>query len=537
MGWIKTGAVLYFFQKTKGVGLKKLSIGIQTFETMITENRVYVDKTPHALQLLEGSSNYFFLSRPRRFGKSLFLSTLKAIFQGKQELFEGLHIYDKHDWSQIHPVIHLSLGSGMTRSMEELRRNLKVTLGFIQEELGIVCEHHEDPASCFRELIHKAHEHTGAKVVILIDEYDKPILDAIDKPELAAEVRDELKSLYSVIKDADPYIRFVFITGVSKFSKISLFSGLNNLYDITIDPNFSTICGITQSELEHHYAHWLNGVDREKVKEWYNGYQWMGEGVYNPFGMLNFLELNCDFRPFWFGTATPTFLLKLIQKKQYFLPDLEKIEMDESMLDSFDIDSIELETLMWQSGYLTITDVENLPMGKLYHLKIPNKEVRIALYGHILHYLAYAQSHRVKLQNALYQAIASENLEGIHLALRSLFAAITYRNFTQNEIASYEGYYASVVFAYLASLGLPIEPESTTNKGQMDLSLQHHKTLYLVEFKMQGKAEEALAQIKSMKYHEKYLAHCERIYLIGIGFDVEERNVSGMVWEQVGLAL
>lgn len=266
--------------------MKNLPIGIQTFSKLREGNFYYVDKTEFVHRLATQSGGYYFLSRPRRFGKSLFLSTLKSAFMGKKELFKGLYLEHNWDWSKKHPVIHISFGAGVTKDADELRRSIFYILKNNQEDLGVKCHEINDFKPCLSELIKLAYQKYNKKVVILIDEYDKPILDQINKPEIAIEIRDELKNFYSVVKDSDEYLEFVFLTGVSKFSKVSLFSGLNNLEDITLDQHYSSICGYTQNELETVFKEKLKDVDLTKLKEWYNGYNFLGEGVYNPFAIL-----------------------------------------------------------------------------------------------------------------------------------------------------------------------------------------------------------------------------------------------------------
>ncbi|MFH1096138.1 MAG: AAA family ATPase, partial [Candidatus Desantisbacteria bacterium] len=316
--------------------MKKLPIGIQTFEKIILENYCYADKTKIIYELIN-QGTYFFLSRPRRFGKSLLIDTIKDLFEGREELFKGLWIEDKWDFSRKYPVIKIDFGEGVSKSREELREKINETLKTNQDQLGVTCEF-ETISGRFRELIAKSNVKYNQRVVILIDEYDKPILDNIETPEIAQEMREELKNLYSVLKSADADIKFVMLTGVSKFSKVSLFSGLNNLWDITLEERFATICGYTQNDLETVFAEHLVAVDLEKVKLWYNGYSWLGEGVYNPFDILLFLNSSGkEFRNYWFETGSPTFLLKLLKERKYYMPDLEEIRAGEELIGAFDV--------------------------------------------------------------------------------------------------------------------------------------------------------------------------------------------------------
>jgi hypothetical protein len=263
---------------------KKLPIGIQTFVKMCEDTHYYVDKTPLIMRLVEQGTHYF-LSRPRRFGKSLLLDTMKELFEGNHALFEGLYADTHWDWSVTNPVVRFSFGGGVLKTAEALNANLNGQLTFLEDAAGLVPRFSDTP-NRLRDLIQKRHQQTGQRVVILVDEYDKPILDNLTEPDIARAMREGLRDLYSVLKDADAHVRFVFITGVSKFSKVSLFSGLNNLNDITIDAEYSALCGYTEYDVDTVFAPELPGLDRERIRRWYNGYNWTGEAVYNPFDVL-----------------------------------------------------------------------------------------------------------------------------------------------------------------------------------------------------------------------------------------------------------
>ncbi|MDA3939446.1 MAG: AAA family ATPase [Spirochaetia bacterium] len=508
--------------------LKKLPIGKSTFRTLIEEDYVYVDKTKIALDLIENGGGYYFLSRPRRFGKSLFLDTLRTIFDGDKELFKGLYIYDKWDFKK-YPVLRVSFNDGRFTTKEEFNQYLYEMMDKNQRDLGITCPNDFSMSGCFKRLIEEVYLKYNQKVVILVDEYDKPILDNIENTEIATVMREELKNFYSVIKGADEYLKFVFITGVSKFSKVSLFSGLNNLEDITLNPKYSTICGYTQNDIETVFAEHLEGQNFKKIKHWYNGYKFLGEGVYNPFDILLFISNEFAYESYWFSTATPTFLLKLIEKNNYFLPNLEHIVKDRKMLDSFDVDYIELETLLWQTGYLTIDEKIDLYDEIRYKLTIPNLEVRISLMGSIAEFLTKNNSieHRDGIKIALYES----NLESLQKHIKALFASIPYNLFINNRLYEYEGYYVSVFYAYIKALGIDLIAEDVTNKGRIDLTLKLSNSIFTFEFKTDGSL--ALQQIKDKKYHEKYLAHNLPIYLVGIEFDVKMRNVRKVEFEKV----
>lgn len=511
----------------KGLCMKKLPIGISTFYEIIEENYLYIDKTSIVLDLIE-TGKYYFLSRPRRFGKSLFLDTLRTIFEGKKEFFKGLYIYDKYDFVP-HPVIKISFNSGDFKTHEGFKQRLYEILRVNQRELAVSCDDDLSIGGCFEELIYQAYTKHQQKVVILIDEYDKPILDNIENTEIARARREELKNFYSVIKGADEYLKFVFITGVSKFSRVSLFSGLNNLYDITLTPRYATICGYTQRDIETSFKEHLKGQDFKKIAQWYNGYKWLGEGVYNPFDILLFIANEFEYRNYWFSTATPTFLLKLIEKNHYFLPNFENIVKDEMMLNSFDVDYIELETLMWQTGYLTIINHKETLRGIKYTLSLPNQEVKLSIMGSIANFMSRIHNP-AQLQDNIYDALSDNNFDELKKQLIALYASIPYHLFTHNKMYEYEGYYVSVFYAYMKSLGVELIGEDVTNKGRIDLTLKLPNAIYIIEFKTDG--SNALQQIKEKAYHQKYIGENLPTYLVGIEFDTKDRNLCKLEWEK-----
>ena len=507
---------------------KKLPIGIQTFEDIREDNYIYVDKTKMAYDLIEGG-RYYFLSRPRRFGKSLFLSTLKAIFEGKGKFFEGLYIYDKWDFDKKYPVFHIDFGNQKAKTEEEL-------VSFISNQIDDIAVFYKISLirkvyyEKFRELLEKL-SHKYGKAVVLVDEYDKPILDNITNSKLAKEMREILKGFYTVLKGADPFLKFVFLTGVSKFSRVSIFSGLNNLKDITLHPVFSTICGYTQKDFENCFKDWLDGVDLKKVKKWYDGYSWLGENVYNPFDILLFLDNpSKKFESYWFETGTPTFLIDIIKKKDFFLPNLENIEVGKDILDRFDVDDIGIEALLFQTGYLTIKSSREYRQRILYKLKYPNLEVRFAFSDVLIDYLTKNKTGKCRHQDALYASLISKDLEKLKTALISLFASIPYSNFTKNEIYKYEGYYSSLFYVYFASLGFEIIPEDITNRGRIDITLKTENAIFLFEFKVDKKG--GLEQIKKNRYYEKYLSEEKEIFLIAIEFSKKDKNIAEYEWEK-----
>jgi len=513
--------------------LKKLPIGIQTFSNIRDkeDNYLYIDKTKEALKLIESGTKYYFLSRPRRFGKSLFIDTLQEVFEGNQEIFEGLYIYNKWDWNTKYPVIKISF-SGDLRSADALKINILSVLKDNQKRLKIQCDTIDNIGICFKELIQEAYEKYNQKVVVLIDEYDKAILDNLDQMEVAKENREIIKSLYTVLKDSERYIKFAFLTGVSKFSKASIFSGLNMLEDISLNPKFGNICGYTQDDIEKTFLPYLKGVDLEKFKNFYNGYNFLGDDIYNPFDTLLFIKNKYKYQNYWFETGTPTFLIKLIEQNRYFLPKLTNVKVGEEILNSFDIENIDLEVILYQSGYLTIDKMiidEEFDFIE-YKLKLPNKEVKSSFNNFIINTIYQDKS---LLNKDILYSMAKENLLDLENSLKTMFSNIPYNNYTGNDILKYEGFYASVIYVYFQSLGLDIIGEDVTNKGRIDLTIKIKDIIYIVEFKVNANKGEALQQIKDKKYHEKYMNLNKNIYLVGIEFDEKERNINNFEWEKI----
>ena len=515
------------------MSLQKLPIGIQTFSDIREEKYIYIDKTGIAYDLIE-NYKYVFLSRPRRFGKSLFLDTLKNIFEGNKQYFTDLAIEPKWDWNIKYPVIKISFGVEL-RSAHMIRQALISSLDENKERLDIQCKTNDNTSICFKELIYEIYKKYNQKVVVLIDEYDKAILDNLDQMDVAREAREIIKGFYTVLKDADPYLKFVFLTGVSKFSRASIFSGFNMLEDISLTPEFGDICGYTQTNIEVDFKEHLKGADLEKIKKWYNGYNFLGNDMYNPFDLLKFIRGKFSFKNYWFATSTPTYLIKLIEKNNYFLPNLSNVVLGEQILDSFDIDNIDLEVILYQSGYLTIDKQIEKPRGGFeYRLKLPNEEVKTSLNDFIIDFLTKQKNQKYRYQDNLYEALISNNIESFKTSLISLFASLPYNNYTNNKINQYEGFYASVIYVYLQSLGLNIIGEDVTNKGRIDLSIIMDKAIYILEFKVDSKENNALNQIKEKNYHQKYINKNKDkdIYLIGIEFDSNQKNITNFEWEK-----
>ena len=492
-----------------------------------------MDKTHYVAKLVE-EGKYYFLSRPRRFGKSLFVDTLKQAFLGRRELFEGLYLYENWDWSETYPVIHIDFGGEVVEDAEDLKQVIYQKLKENQEALEIICENQEDYRACFRELIKRSAKKYGKQVVVLIDEYDKPILDRIEEREKAWEIREVLKSFYSVLKPLDSYLKFVFITGVTKFSKVSLFSGLNQLLDITLSPRYATICGYTHGELERVFGGLLTEEELQGVRCWYNGYSFCGEAVYNPFDVLLYLAER-EYRPYWFETGTPSFLVKLMLERRFYLPKMEEFISDEYLLSSFDVDEIEVPTLLFQAGYLTVKEWHSSIEGTYYVLSYPNKEVRSALNRALFYALTPLEEEGGRLSLRARESLKRGDVEGFGEILKSLFAGIPFDWYRRNNLSEYEGYYASVVYSFLQGVGFDIVAEDVTSKGRLDLAIRVGDRVYLFEFKVierEGE-ESALEVLKGKGYAEKYREAAREVYLVGLDFSERERNLVNFQWERV----
>ena len=518
--------------------MKKLPLGIQNFSEIRNDKYVYIDKTEIAFNLIQ-SGKYYFLSRPRRFGKSLFLDTLKCLFEGKKELFKELYIYDQWAWDKKYPVIKISFGGGIANSTQKLIEMIRLNLKENERSNGVEAYDKSNYNNYFKTLITACKEKHQLPAVILIDEYDKPILDNIVNGELSLEMRNNLRDLFSVIKDSDEHIKFTFLTGVSKFSKINLFSGLNNLRDITLSMEYATICGYTQRDIEYSFKEYLDGVDHDELKRWYNGYSFSGEAVYNPFDILLYFQEGKKFKSYWFESGTPTFMVDMIRAKKYYLPNLENVLVAEDTLNTFDVGNIPIESLLFQTGYLTIKGIKASRIEHIdrYHLGFPNFEVRYAFLSHFIDYMTEAYSDRGNHQDDIYSCLEKlepQRLEGV---LKSLFAGISYHVYVKNNIADYEGFYVSVVYAYFYSLGIDIHLEEASAKGRADMIVKFpENTVYIFEFKVveedKSNAKKPIEQIKSKKYYEKYIGVIRNIILVGVEFSKNERNLVSFEWEK-----
>ena len=506
---------------------RRLPIGMQTFRELRELDCYYVDKTAYVKRLRDEGKHYF-LSRPRRFGKSLFLDTLKEFFEGNEELFAGLYIHQRHNWSERHPVVRLSFGGGNFKEPATLHKDVMAQLDGIARDMAIAVRYDTAPAR-FRHLLQALHRKTGQRVAVLVDEYDKPILDPlVEKPEVARANRDYLRGLYGVIKDSDAHVGFTFLTGISKFSKVNLFSQLNNLTDLTLDRRYSSICGYTERDLETVFAPELGGLDREQVREWYNGYSWRGtEKVYNPYDVLLLFDSR-EFAAHWFETGTPAFLVETLFERRVSTVSLDEMVSTAKLLSAFDVGMIGTEALLFQTGYLTITGEETLGGMALYRLGYPNREVRQSLNEYLLSQLVQDPARQTANSMRLARLLEAVDCAGLRELFHAFFASIPYQWYTNNDIANYEGFYASVFYSYFAALGYEITVEESSSHGRLDMAARAGGQVYLFEFKVVELAPpgSALAQLRERDYAAKYRGRGEPIHLIGVEFSRDTRNVT-----------
>ena len=517
----------------------RLPLGVQTFSEIRQEKLYYADKTHFACQLLRQGKHYF-LSRPRRFGKSLFVSTLKELFEGNRELFHGLAADDQWDWSVRRPVLLLNLAHAGATLPGEVETTVGERLLRLESDCGLQ-RRYTTPAGRLEDLIVTLRRRSGRRVVLLVDEYDKPIIDALDTPAVAKANRDYLRKLYSVIKGCEEHIRFSFITGVSKFSKVSLFSSLNNLIDLTLEAPFSALCGYTERDLDEVFAPELQGLDRHHIRRWYNGYSWGGEErVYNPYDLLLTFRTR-KYKAWWFQTGTPKFLPDLLVRRNVSTLDLEGLTADESLLSAFDIEEIGTEALLFQTGYLTVTDWSEGDDGATeYGLDYPNREVRLSLNRALLSSLVNSLSqHRLARCRNVAKHIRAGDFEQLYQALHAFFASIPHDWYRNNHIQRYEGYYATVFFALLSGFGLDTRPEEPSSRGNLDLAVSAPERIVLFEFKtVDGRSGSgrALRQLKAKRYADQHLGFGKPVHLVGVEFSRETRNVARVEWETVGTA-
>ena len=508
--------------------MKALPIGIQSFEKMRKKGCLYVDKTREILQLIT-SGDIYFLSRPRRFGKSLLVTTMAEIFQGNKSLFEGLYIYDKYDWTTHYPVIIIDWNRVYHATAEAMESEMGIFLDRIASSYQISLTQ-TYASGKFEELISRVYEKTGSQVVVLVDEYDMPLLDVLNNPVELGLIRTFLQSFYKVLKGTDGFLKFVFFTGVSKFAKVSIFSGMNSPEDITMDKKYATICGYTQEELEANFEEYIHEFARESeatyneiitsIRQWYNGYSWDGTTtVYNPFSTLLMFS-KMELTNHWFSTGTPTFLINQIKKRNDVKYLLEPVQVSSDGFDNFEPDSISTKLLLFQTGYLTVKRVakKRFGAGLTYTLGIPNEEVRQSLMNHLVSSYAECEvTDTVELRDYMLQELFDGDVSAFQRNMQAMFANIPY----QLHIPC-DAYYHSLLLLWLNMLGFKALGEVSTSIGRIDAVWTWEDRVVIAEVKHSEKStletllQEAFDQIHDRRYYEGYAGDNRRIALLAI---------------------
>ena len=508
---------------------RKYPVGIQNFEEIISNNYVYVDKTA-LIHYLVNHGKYYFLSRPRRFGKSLLINTLKAYFEGRRELFVGLAIEQLETEWTCHPVLHFDFSTGKFTTVELLRDSIDFKLSEFEQKYGIAKDNRSISVRMTR-LIKTAYEQTGQRVVILVDEYDSAMLQHIDNNEKQEEVRMEMRNLFSPIKEADPWLHFVLLTGITKFSQMSIFSELNNLTNISMLSQYDTLCGISEQELTtqmkpdieilaESYGESYDEMLQE-LKEMYDGYHFSEKktDIYNPYSLLNAFNSQ-KISSYWFGTATPTFLTKIIRRYKMDMEDLSNIQCTTSTFDQPVEHVSDPIPVLYQSGYLTIKDYQRF--GDVYTLDFPNREVRQGFADSLYRYYA---DNDVRTKDKLYMAYLdfyrSDDFPAFIESLKTFFAGVTYQLFNDNE-----RHFHALLFTLLTAFGADVRPEVASAHGRADIVLKMPSTIYVMELKYDKTAADALAQIDQCGYAEPYKNDGRRIVKVGINFGSNERNIT-----------
>ena len=510
-----------------------LTSSLYTFENMREGNFLYVDKTEYLWKMINKSQSMFFFSRPRRFGKSLTLSTLKAIFQGKKELFKDLYIgKQSYDW-KAYPVIHIDMGSNASSTPEELKEELISSIKFIATKQKIELTETLYNKK-FEELIKKLYERDG-KVVILIDEYDKPILNNIENDNLA-DLQKVMKGFYSVLKTCEPYERFVFITGVGKFLKVSIFSDLNNLTDISMSDDYATMCGYTEKELKENFKDRLiplaeskklkYEVFLDKIKKWYDGYRFSdnSENVYNPVSFTKFLENNGKFNNYWFETGSPSIIVKLINNSNLDLKQYLEVYQEADIFTAFMPTKISLPAMMYQTGYLTIKDTKPVGDYFMYKLGFPNYEVEQSFYRRLAASINTDDLIGNSLFIKMYEALESNDIDKMMSVVDTFLAGIPY-----NIQVEREKYYQSVFYIIFKLIGTTIDTEICTDNGRIDVKIENGDKIYIIEFKLNKSTRVALKQILKNEYYKPYEHSDKKITIVGANYNTDTHK---MYWKK-----
>ncbi|MDR2693579.1 MAG: ATP-binding protein [Chitinispirillales bacterium] len=518
-----------------------LPVGIQDFPDIRERGFVYVDKTARACELITGSGKAFFLSRPRRFGKSLLCSTLGAIFEGRRELFGEIAgrpalAMDSLDWEwKAHPVIRIDLNAGnYSGGVAVLDDVLQNGLENTARNYGITLRGRTLPTR-FGNIITDLHGRGSEKAVVIIDEYDKPLTNTLNKRDVHIELRDELKAFYSVLKSCDAHLRFIFITGVSKFSHVSIFSDLNQLTDLTLDPRSADLCGLTQDEVETNFGPEIvsvlknTGRSRDEytgeLRRFYNGYRFSEDPltVYNPLGLLKHFYSGGKYSDYRYETATPSFLIDLIDTQKINILDLGNMQVQQSDFGKYDIDNMAAAPLLCQTGYLTITGYDE--KWRRFTLDYPNEEVRASFAGSLVkHGLKTPPERADALYNKLADAIDAGDVDSMLNAIKAFLAGIPY-----GIIDNKEKYFQTVVHLVFKMLGFNCRSEVQTADGRIDTLIETDESVYCFEFKLNGTAKQALAQIDAKEYAFPWTGSGKKVFKVGVSFDFEKRNIGEWV--------
>lgn len=506
----------------------KYPIGIQSFSEIRTKGYVYVDKTRFIYRLID-EGKYYFLSRPRRFGKSLLLSTIEAFFKGKRELFSGLYI-DTVDWDwEEYPVLHLDLSGKTYTEPDHLDKILSEYLSLLESQFGYNLDG-RDPDERMRTVLRTAFEKTGKQVVVLIDEYDEPLLKNINNRELQHIFRQKLQAFYSVLKTMDQYIRFAILTGVTRFGKVSVFSGLNNLSDLSLLPQFNAVCGITEKELSEYFEEGIETlaetecVSTEEIhdllKKNYDGYHFSEkmEDVYNPFSLLNTFHKE-RFGSYWFASGTPSFLIYLLKESRFRIPDMEGYRCREELLTGSDVYLTDPIPIFYQSGYLTIKEYDR--EFKEYILGFPNKEVSEGFVEFLMRSYSHSDDNNIMISRFV-RDIREGNANDFMEKLKSFFADIPYDHVKGDK----EVHFENVVYVIMKLLGFYVHTEYRTSDGRIDMLIETASYVYVMEFKLDGTAEEALRQIEDKEYSLPFVSSGKKVIRIGVSFSSTKKRIS-----------
>ena len=508
--------------------LRRLPVGIQTFSNIIEDDMLYIDKTEYVWNMIH-LSKYIFLSRPRRFGKSLLVSTLQAYFEGRKDLFKGLFIETvEKEWTE-YPVLRFSMASGKHMEKNQLERYILYILEENERRFGITSDS-KDPNVRLKNLIASAYEKTGKKVVILIDEYDAPLLDVVHEDTQLPMLRNVMRNFYSPLKDCDPYLQFVFLTGITKFSQLSIFSELNNLKNISMRPDYAGVCGITKEEMLTQMSDYIDDfaeaqeITREEaiegLKQQYDGYHftWPSPDVFNPFSLLNAFQ-DQDYTNYWFGSGTPTYLIEMLRKFNVVPSKIGGSSVLASAFDAPTENMKDITPLLYQSGYITIKDYNKTT--KLYTLDIPNTEIRVGLMDSLLS--NYVHEYCVEGGTTIgymYLALLNEDLDEMFRLLQAYLLTVPYC-----DNANSEGHYQQLLYVIFSLFGRYVEVEVHTPTGRVDIVMKTAKALYLFELKLNMSAQAAINQINLKDYSSKFALAGLPIVKVGINFDPERRTI------------